>query len=91
MHHYGLCHQNAIVNTVNIVNVNEAIHYVTHHLCHAAAAFFTSPFADAAILTADGYGESSNANAVRNPATTGVASGSTPPRWRPGWKGETRS
>jgi carbamoyltransferase len=34
-----------------------AIHYVTHHLCHAAAAFFTSPFADAAILTADGYGE----------------------------------
>ncbi|MBN2573139.1 MAG: hypothetical protein JXP73_01115, partial [Deltaproteobacteria bacterium] len=34
-----------------------AIHYVTHHLCHAAAAFFTSPFEDAAILTADGYGE----------------------------------
>ena len=34
-----------------------AIHYVTHHLCHAAAAFFTSPFTDAAILTADGYGE----------------------------------
>jgi carbamoyltransferase len=34
-----------------------AIHYITHHLCHAAAAFFTSPFTDAAILTADGYGE----------------------------------
>jgi carbamoyltransferase len=34
-----------------------AIHYITHHLCHAAAAFFTSPFEDAAILTADGYGE----------------------------------
>jgi carbamoyltransferase len=33
------------------------IHYLTHHLCHAAAAFFTSPFEDAAILTADGYGE----------------------------------
>ena len=33
------------------------IHYSTHHLCHAAAAFFTSPFEDAAILTADGYGE----------------------------------
>jgi carbamoyltransferase len=34
-----------------------SIHYLTHHLCHAAAAFFTSPFEDAAILTADGYGE----------------------------------
>jgi carbamoyltransferase len=33
------------------------IHYITHHLCHAAAAFFTSPFDDAAILTVDGYGE----------------------------------
>jgi carbamoyltransferase len=33
------------------------IHYLTHHLCHAAAAFFTSPFEEAAILTADGYGE----------------------------------
>ncbi|MCK9462753.1 MAG: carbamoyl transferase [Proteobacteria bacterium] len=34
-----------------------AIHYVTHHVCHAAAAFFTSPFDEAAILTVDGYGE----------------------------------
>jgi carbamoyltransferase len=33
------------------------IHYLTHHLCHAAAAFFTSPFEEGAILTADGYGE----------------------------------
>ena len=33
------------------------IHFLTHHLCHAAAAFFTSPFEEAAILTADGYGE----------------------------------
>ena len=33
------------------------IHYVTHHLCHAASAFYTSPFNDAAILTVDGYGE----------------------------------
>jgi carbamoyltransferase len=33
------------------------IHYLTHHLCHAAAAFFTSPFEEGTILTADGYGE----------------------------------
>jgi carbamoyltransferase len=42
-----------------------ALHYVTHHLCHAAAAFFTSPFADAAILTADGYGERQSTTVYR--------------------------
>ncbi|MBW2733170.1 MAG: hypothetical protein JRH20_12325 [Deltaproteobacteria bacterium] len=31
--------------------------YITHHLCHAAHAFFDSPFPRAAILTVDGYGE----------------------------------
>jgi len=37
------------------------IDYVTHHLCHAAAAFYPSPFEEAAILTVDGYGEDSSA------------------------------
>ena len=32
-------------------------HYVEHHLCHAAAAFFCSPFEEAAIMTVDGGGE----------------------------------
>ncbi len=31
--------------------------YVTHHLAHAAHAFFESPYEEAAILTVDGYGE----------------------------------
>lgn len=31
--------------------------FSTHHLSHAAGAFFTSPFLDAAILTIDGVGE----------------------------------
>lgn len=31
--------------------------YVRHHLAHAAAAYFTSPFDEAAILTVDGWGE----------------------------------
>ncbi len=31
--------------------------YVTHHLAHAASAFYPSPFDEAAILTLDGYGE----------------------------------
>lgn len=34
-----------------------AIDYVDHHVSHAAAAFFPSPFRDAAILTVDGVGE----------------------------------
>lgn len=33
------------------------IFYVTHHLAHAASAFYPSPFEEAAILTLDGYGE----------------------------------
>ncbi len=32
-------------------------HYLEHHLCHAASAFFVSPFETAAILTMDGVGE----------------------------------
>lgn len=33
------------------------IHYVTHHLCHAASVLYRAPFEDCAILTVDGYGE----------------------------------
>src|SRR5712692_4507022 len=32
-------------------------HYLEHHLCHAASAFFVSPFETAAIFTMDGTGE----------------------------------
>lgn len=32
-------------------------YYVDHHLCHAAEAFFLSPFEEAAILTLDGRGD----------------------------------
>ncbi|OGX27601.1 MAG: hypothetical protein A3D10_08390 [Omnitrophica WOR_2 bacterium RIFCSPHIGHO2_02_FULL_48_11] len=34
------------------------VHFIEHHLCHAASAFFVSPFEEAAILTIDGRGES---------------------------------
>ena len=34
------------------------IHYVEHHIGHAASAFYASPFDKAAILTLDGTGES---------------------------------
>ncbi len=32
-------------------------HFLEHHVCHAASAFFVSPFERAAILTMDGTGE----------------------------------
>jgi carbamoyltransferase len=35
--------------------------YVSHHMAHAASAFFVSPFEEAAILTVDGYGERASA------------------------------
>ncbi len=33
------------------------VEHADHHRCHAASAFFTSPFEDAAVLTVDGVGE----------------------------------
>jgi carbamoyltransferase len=35
---------------------------INHHLGHAACAFFTSPFDEAAVLTYDGYGDGENAS-----------------------------
>jgi len=32
-------------------------HFLPHHLCHAASAFFPSPFEEAAVLVVDGIGE----------------------------------
>ena len=33
------------------------VNYLNHHECHAASAFFTSPFRNCDILTIDGHGE----------------------------------
>jgi carbamoyltransferase len=35
----------------------DGIHWVDHHLCHAASAYFASSFGDASILAIDGIGE----------------------------------
>ena len=40
------------------LNDTPKVHFIEHHLAHAASAFFVSPFEDAAILTIDGRGES---------------------------------
>ncbi|HEY4921269.1 MAG TPA: carbamoyltransferase C-terminal domain-containing protein [Xanthobacteraceae bacterium] len=36
------------------------IHFVPHHLAHAASAFYSSGYADAGVLTIDGFGERSS-------------------------------
>jgi len=41
------------------------VHFVEHHLCHAASAFFISPFEEAAILTVDGRGENTTTMMAR--------------------------
>lgn len=39
------------------LSFNGKVYFVPHHASHAAAAYYTSPFTSAAILTADGVGE----------------------------------
>jgi len=41
-------------------DIEEKFHWIDHHLCHAASAYFVSPFSDAAILSADGIGEATS-------------------------------
>ncbi len=40
------------------IDERQKISFFPHHLCHAASAYYMSPFQDAAILTLDGRGES---------------------------------
>ena len=37
--------------------IEPRLHFVPHHLCHAASAYRTAPFDDALIVTADGVGD----------------------------------
>jgi carbamoyltransferase len=41
------------------------LHYLTHHDCHMAAAFYRSNFPSAAVLTVDGYGERTSTHIAR--------------------------
>jgi carbamoyltransferase len=43
--------------TIQFSDSKTEIFYLNHHMCHAANGFLTSPFQHAAILTADGRGE----------------------------------
>ncbi len=46
------------------------IEYVTHHLAHAASAFYRSNFDESAVLIVDGYGERSSTSILKARGTT---------------------
>ena len=41
-------------------DIRDRFHWIEHHLCHAASAYFVSPWQEAAILSVDGIGESAS-------------------------------
>jgi len=45
------------------------VHFIEHHLCHAASAFHVSPFEEAAIFTIDGGGESTGTRFAQGKGT----------------------
>ena len=45
------------------------IHYLTHHDCHAAGAFYLSGYESAALITVDGYGERTATHIARADAS----------------------
>ncbi|MBD3267912.1 carbamoyltransferase, partial [bacterium] len=57
MHNTANREGQAVQQSITIEGHTCRIHYITHHRAHAGNAFFLSPFAEAAILTADSQGE----------------------------------
>lgn len=45
------------LSAIRTAAVVRRIHFIKHHLAHAASAFFVSPFEEAAILSVDRFGE----------------------------------
>jgi len=54
-----------ITQTLHLDGRDLPIHYVDHHMAHAASALFNAPFDDCAILTTDGYGERTSTMVAR--------------------------
>lgn len=47
----------ALAEALGVESLRARVHNVEHHQAHVASAFFVSPFADAAILSVDGFGD----------------------------------
>jgi len=49
--------ENNIVNYLGSYGIHAPIRYIDHHLSHAAAGYYTSPFTEASIIVIDSIGE----------------------------------
>jgi carbamoyltransferase len=48
----------ALLSDLLGADVTDRVHMIKHHLAHAASAYYTSPYTNAAVLSVDGRGES---------------------------------
>ncbi|WP_010099281.1 carbamoyltransferase [Ornithinibacillus scapharcae] len=46
-----------IPSKLESMGFNGEFHWISHHMCHAASAFYPSPFEESAVLAVDGIGE----------------------------------
>ncbi len=46
-----------VPSQLEAMGIHGQFHWLSHHLCHAASAYYTSSFEQAAVLTVDGIGE----------------------------------
>jgi carbamoyltransferase len=58
------------LSAAHIAAVVRRKHFIKHHLAHAASAFFVSPFEEAAILSADRFGEQTSTLLARGTGNT---------------------
>ncbi len=48
-----------LARTLGVPGLEQRVHFIPHHVSHAASAFYSAPFSDAAVLVVDGIGERS--------------------------------
>jgi carbamoyltransferase len=53
-------HVQRVPEALRALGLTGRFHWLAHHLCHAASAFYCSPFAEAGMLTLDGIGETTS-------------------------------
>lgn len=60
---------NDLLNEVYALRWRDRVHWIGHHLSHAASTFYTSPFPRAAVLVLDGRGSATGHDRVRRGET----------------------
>jgi carbamoyltransferase len=67
---------NDFINRVYSLRFQDRVHWIGHHLSHAASSFYTSPFESAAVLVMDGRGSTvTGPDGLRGETITGYDAG----------------